>query len=203
MAAIYDRFMSGMERACGDAWRSDLLGALRGDILEIGAGTGVNLGHYHDVTRLVVAEPEPNMRKKLKAKIESLGERPAKSLEIVEWESERLPCADASFDAVVSTLVLCSVQDPTKSLAEIKRVLKPGGRLVFWEHVIAEKPNRLKWQRRVEPVWKRVFGNCHLCRDTAGAIEKAGFTIETIKRESARKALPVVRPTIRGAAVSA
>ena len=200
MAAIYDRFMSGMERACGDAWRGALLGDLRGDVLEIGAGTGVNLDHYRDVTRLVVAEPERNMRKKLDVKLAQMGQRPAKSLEVVAWDTQRLPCADASFDAVVSTLVLCSVENPQQSLAEIKRVLRPGGQLVFWEHVIADKPNRLKWQKRVEPVWKRVFGNCHLCRDTAGAIERAGFTFTTIERESARKALPVVRPTIRGAA---
>lgn len=196
-AAVYDRLTSGTERACGDAWRRDLLADLSGDVLEIGAGTGANLDKYGgEVTRLVLSEPDAHMRKKLEAK---LGGR---RVEVVDWSSERLPAADGSFDAVVSTLVLCSVADQARTLAEIKRVLKPGGRLVFWEHVIADKPNRLKWQRRVEPVWKRMFGNCHLCRDTAGAIERAGFTLESVKRESARKALPVVRPTIRGVAIA-
>jgi ubiquinone/menaquinone biosynthesis C-methylase UbiE len=102
---------------------------------------------------------------------------------------------------VVSSLVLCSVQDPQAALAQIRRVLKPGGRLVFLEHVAADgKPNRLKWQRRIEPVWKHLMGNCHLTRRTEAAIEAAGFRIERIQRESMRKALPVCRPSIRGIA---
>ena len=201
MATIYDRFMQGMERACGDAWRRELVGDLRGDVLEIGAGTGRNLDHYREVKRLVLAEPDPHMRRRLVEKRESAaGLSVAREVEIVPWEAELLACDAASFDAVVCTLVLCSVRDPAQCLGEIRRVLRPGGKLYFIEHVASEDRARLAWQRRTEPVWKVVAGNCHLCRDTAGSIEAAGFAFDKITRESARKALPIVRPTIRGVA---
>ena len=198
MAAIYDRFMQGMERACGDAWRRELVSDLHGDVLEIGAGTGRNLDHYRDLERLVLAEPDPHMRRRLGHKTRTVSV--ARDLEVVAWEAERLACDAASFDAVVCTLVLCSVRDPKQSLGEIRRVLRPGGKLLFLEHVAAEDRSRLAWQRRIEPLWKLVAGNCHLCRDTARTIEDAGFGFDKITRESARKALPIVRPTIRGVA---
>ncbi len=105
-----------------------------------------------------------------------------------------------SFDVVVSTLVLCSVEDPAVVLRALAAVLRPGGRLAFLEHVASDDPKRLAWQRRLEPIWKHVAGNCHLCRRTEASIEEAGLRIESIRRESARKALPIVRPTIRGVA---
>lgn len=201
MAAIYDRFMRDMERECGAAWRRELLGDVRGDVLEIGAGTGRNLDHYQDVERLVLAEPDVHMRRKLAARVASVSV--AKRIDVVAWDAEQLESDAHSFDAVVSTLVLCSVGDVERCLAEIRRVLRPGGKLVFFEHVAAEDPGRLAWQRRVEPVWKLVAGNCHLCRETARAIEDAGFRFERMTKESARKALPIVRPTIRGVALRA
>lgn len=200
MAAIYDRFMESMERACGDAWRRELLGDLRGDVLEVGAGTGRNLDHYRDLGRLVLAEPDPHMRRKLAAR--SGQASVARRVDIVTWEAERLDTEAASFDAVVCTLVLCSVRDPKASLDEIRRVLRPGGKLVFFEHVAATRPDRLAWQRRAEPVWKHIAGNCHLCRDTERSIAEAGFAVDRIVRESARKALPIIRPTIRGVATA-
>lgn len=198
MASVYDWFMRDLERACGDAWRRDLLASLRGDVLEIGAGTGKNLEHYRDLERLVLAEPDPFMRRKLLARTPS---PVAKELEVVPWPAEALAAPDRSFDAVVSTLVLCSVRDPRAALAEIRRVLRPGGRLVFLEHVAAEDPTRRAWQRRLEPLWRPLAGNCHLCRETARAIEAAGFSFERITRESARRSLPIVRETVRGHAV--
>lgn len=195
MAAVYDGMMRGSEEACLGRWRAELLRELSGSVLEVGAGTGATLALYPKaVTRIVMCEPDPHMRRKLEAK------RPA-NVEVSEAAIENLPFERESFDAVVSSLVLCSVRDPQAALAQLRRVLKPGGRLVFLEHVAAEgKPNRLKWQRRIEPVWKHLMGNCHLTRRTEAAIEAAGFRIERIQRESMRKALPVCRPSIRGIA---
>jgi len=195
MAAIYDGMMRGSEEACLGQWRAELLRELSGSVLEIGAGTGATLSLYpKTVTRLVMCEPDPHMRRKLEAKRSA-------NVEISDASIEKLSFQKESFDAVVSSLVLCSVPDQAAALAQIRRVLKPGGRLVFLEHVLAEgKPNRLKWQRRIEPVWKHLMGNCHLTRRTEAAIEAAGFRIERIQRESMRKALPVCRPSIRGIA---
>jgi len=200
MAAIYDRFMRAGEEACVGAWRQQLLANARGRVLEIGAGTGLNLGRYpHSVTELVLSEPDPNMRRKLEGRVHDL--RPAVTVEIVGAEAERLPFPDASFDMVVSTLVLCSVKDPAQVLREVRRVLQPHGRFLFLEHVADEDPHRLAWQRRIEPVWKRVAGNCHLQRRTCMSMREAGFSFERIERERMTEALPFVRSTIRGTAV--
>lgn len=199
MAAVYDRFTRESNEACLDQWRAELLRDLSGAVLEVGAGTGVTLPHYpKTVTRLVLCEPDPHMRRKLRAKRDAAG---LHHVEISDASLAALPAAPASLDAVVCSLVLCSVPDQQAALKEIQRVLKPGGKLVFLEHVAADgKPNRLKWQRRIEPVWKHLMGNCHLTRRTEAVITAAGFMIERIERESIRKALPIVRPSIRGVA---
>lgn len=200
MAAIYDRMTAESEAACLQEWRAALLRDLSGDVLEVGAGTGVNLPHYPATLRhLVVSEPDPHMRRRLDAR--RAGHTGPRT-EVVAWSVDALPVPDESFDAVVATLVLCSVPDLGRAIAEIHRVLKSGGRFVFLEHVAAERrPRRLRWQRRVEPVWKRIAGNCHLTRRTADAIAAGGLRIEELTRESMRKAWPLVRPTIRGWAV--
>lgn len=199
---IYDRLTAGTEEACFQQWRSDLLAGVSGDVLEVGAGTGNNLAHYRPaVTRLVVTDPEPAMLDRLRPKLDAL--HPDMPVEVAVASLVDLPFGDGEFDTVVSTLVLCSVPDQAEALAEVARVLRPGGRLVFMEHVAAEgRPDRLKWQRRIEPVWKRVAGNCHLTRHTAEAIAAAGFELaeSDVTRESARKATPLVRPTVRGVA---
>ena len=207
LAPIYDRIVAPAEEACFQTWRGELLAGLGGQVLEIGAGTGANLSHYPaTVERVVFTEPDPGMRRQLVAKLDAA--RAASSFapaasEVLTDSADHLSFGDATFDAVVATLVFCSVSDPDAALAEIRRVLKPGGQLVFLEHVAAEdRPDRLKWQRRVDPVWKRVAGGCRLTRRTADTIELAGFTIEALTRESARKAFPLVRPTIRGTAVT-
>jgi ubiquinone/menaquinone biosynthesis C-methylase UbiE len=189
LAAIYDRLMKETEEACLAGWRAELLKDLCGEVLEIGAGTGANLRHYPSSVKLTLTEPDVHMRKRLP--------------NAVDAGAERLPFADGAFDAVVSTLVLCSVKDPARALAEMRRVLKPGGKLVFIEHVAAEEnSSRLRWQRRVEPLWKRLMGNCHMTRHTLDEIERAGFHVEQLKRESLRKAFPLVRPSVRGIAVA-
>jgi ubiquinone/menaquinone biosynthesis C-methylase UbiE len=196
-AWMYDRSLSGAETACLRDWRRTLLSVAHGDVLEIGAGTGANLSHYpQTVRRLVLAEPDAGMRARLKRK---LGEQ--SDVTVIDATAEFLPLPDKAFDVVVSTLVLCSVDSPGRSLAEVWRVLKPGGRLLFLEHVAAEgRPGRLRWQRLLEPAWRCMAGNCHLTRNTAGAIAEMGFHVEDVQRESIRKVAGVVRPSVRGVA---
>lgn len=202
MAAIYDRFMRQTEQACFVHWRAELLRSLSGRVLEVGAGTGANLAHYPStVSELTLLEPDAHMRAKLADKVAQQFKSSAISVSVRDVSAERLPFDDRSFDAVVCTLVLCSVTDPAAALAELRRVLVPGGALVFIEHVAAhDNPSRLKWQRRIEPAWRHVAGNCHLTRDTERAIRDAGFEVESLQRESVRKSLPWVRPSIRGIA---
>ena len=196
LAAVYDTLMKSTEKGCLAEWRSELLASLSGAVLEVGAGTGANLAHYPAaVSRLVLAEPDPAMRRRLAGRIGQRGE-------IIDSPAEKLPFRDRTFDAVVCTLVLCSARDPAAALSEMHRVLKLGGSLRFIEHVAAaDSSGRLKWQRRIEPLWKRLMGNCHVTRRTEEAIGAAGFTLIEVKRESLRKAIPIVRPTIRGVAI--
>jgi ubiquinone/menaquinone biosynthesis C-methylase UbiE len=190
--------MAKVEDAGLRAWRAELLGDLTGEVLEIGAGTGLNVSHYGPgVTRLVLAEPDGFMRAKLqqRAQISKL------DVEVVDAAVDPLPFADASFDVVVSTLVLCSVPDHEAALAEIHRVLRPGGRFVYLEHIAAvENPKRHKWQRRIEPLWKRCAGDCHLTRTTDQAIPAAGFELVDARRESIPKMTPWLRTSTRGVA---
>jgi len=196
-AWMYDRSLSGAEAECLGDWRRELLLGARGDVLEIGAGTGANIAHYPpSVRRLVLAEPNAGMRARLKRK---LGDRP--EVTVIDATAEVIPLPDRAFDVVVSTMVLCSVDSPGRSLAEVWRVLRPGGCLLFLEHVAAEgRPDRLRWQRLLEPVWRCMAGNCHLTRHTLDVIAEMGFTLEDARRESIRKVHGVVRPSIRGVA---
>ena len=194
-AAIYDPFMRRTEQACLVAWRRDLLSSLSGRVLEIGAGTGANVPLYPSaVTSLVLAEPDPHMLARLRPRA------PAHA-ELIAAPCDSLPFPDASFDAAVSTLVLCSVPDPSGALSELHRVLRPGGTFAFLEHVAAMPgSSRLAWQHRIEPFWKHIAGNCHLTRPTGEAIREAGFVVEQETQESMRKAMPWFRPSIRGIA---
>jgi ubiquinone/menaquinone biosynthesis C-methylase UbiE len=196
-AAVYDPLMKASEDACLNGWRSELLSPLAGNVLEVGPGTGANLAHYtRGVTCLNLAEPDAAMRARLARRA------CVAPTTVLDASTEELPFAAGSFDAVVCTLVLCSARDPRAALAEIRRVLKPAGRLAFIEHVASDaNSRRFRWQRRVEPLWKRLMGNCHLTRQTEETIRQAGFLLGDVRRESMRKAVPVVRPTIRGIAV--
>jgi len=194
-AAFYDRVSKGSEEAGLREERRQLLGAASGATLEIGAGTGLNLDHYPAaVTRLVLAEPDEHMRRRLARRV---GEaRP--STEIVEGGVERLPFPDESFDTVVVTFVLCSVPEQEAALAEVARVLKPGGRLLFLEHVRSDDEQVAKWQDRVTPLYNLV--GCHPNRDTLSAIEASALVLETVEHGDVPKAPKVERPLIVGMA---
>jgi len=198
IASLYDRIMSRAERACLGQWRQELLFPLRGRVLEIGAGTGINLAYYPpSVTSLILAEPDRNMRRRLAGRLLDQTRR----VEVIAATAEQLPFPDNSFDAIVSTLVYCSVQSPAASLKEAWRVLAPGGKLALIEHVGAiDNAVLCRWQRRVEPFWKRCAGNCHLTRDTLASLRSAGFACEAIRRDTLHGAIWLVEPIIRGIA---
>lgn len=199
LAALFDRCMAGAEAGPLGEWRAFLLAPVAGDVLELGAGTGSNLPHYGPhVGRLVLAEPSAPMRRRLQTKVDAQ----QRLVEVAPHAAERLDFPDGSFDVVVATLVLCSVGDQAVALAEARRVLRPGGRLVFLEHVAAAPGTPLlRAQQLVDPVWSRLAGNCHLTRQTGDAIAAAGFEIEQVDAAQMPSTLPWVRPTVRGQAV--
>ena len=183
-AAGYDRFMAAAERNDLGARRDALLAQARGRVLELGAGTGVNLDHYGPgVTELVLLEPAEPMARRLEPRAAQRGAT------VVRAGAEALPFDDASFDTVVATLVLCTVPDLDRALDEIRRVLKPDGTLLFLEHVRAEDPGLAKWQRRLNPIQKRVACGCHLDRPTPDAIA-ARFELVDLQRDRMKKSPP-------------
>jgi ubiquinone/menaquinone biosynthesis C-methylase UbiE len=197
-ARAYDRFAKGMEEAGLRETRRELLTRARGRVLEIGAGTGVNIELYPEaVTELVLSEPDPHMVGQLEKR---LGES-AVPAEIVEAGAERLPFPDESFDTAVATLVLCTVPDPPPALAEIARVLKPGGRLLFLEHVRAHDEGVERWQDRLERPWGWFARGCHPNRDTRVAIDASPLELGNVRRDRLPKAPALVRPMILGEAV--
>jgi ubiquinone/menaquinone biosynthesis C-methylase UbiE len=201
-AFFYDRFMAKAEEACLKDWRKVLITRVSGEVLEIGAGTGANLEFYpNSVTRLVLTEPDKHMRKLLQVNVSN---RDLAEVYVSGGTAEQIQAGDGSFDFVVTSLVCCSLASLEAGLVEIRRVLRPGGSLVFLEHVAAANgTSRRRWQNRINPFWRTFMGNCHLNRETEQAILRAGFRMKEIQRESMRKAIPVVRPTIRGIAIKA
>lgn len=196
-AALYDPILALGERAGMRARRRRLLGSLKGDVLEIGAGTGLNLPHYPAAASLVLAEPEPAMAARLRKRADEIG-RPA---EIVESPAEDLPFDGGSFDAVVTTFVLCTVPDPAVALAEIRRVLRPGGALHFCEHVRADSRRLAAWQDRLRRPWAAFAEGCQCNRPTLQLMTESGFALRELRREEWRGMPPLVRPLASGIAV--
>jgi SAM-dependent methyltransferase len=190
-AAVYDRTVARAERAGIADARRKLLSGTRGRILEVGAGTGLNVEHYPAGSDVTYTEPDPHMAKRLRAR----------GVDVVEVGAEALPFADESFDTVVSTLVLCTVPDVPASLREIRRVLAPGGRLLFLEHVRAAPGSKLeRWQDRLHGPWHALAGGCNCNRDLLASLAVAGFSIEDVRHEAWRFMPAIVRPVVIGAA---
>ena len=183
------------EKMVGERKRA-LLGNLRGNILEIGPGTGPNLVYYSPDIHWVGIEPNPAMRPYVEREAKRLG----LSAELRDGRAERLDAADSSMDAVVGTLVLCSVRNPQSALQEVMRVLKPGGRFVFIEHVAAPRGTGLRRvQSLIRPLWQLGGDGCHPDRETWTTIENAGF--DHVQLEHFRLDVGVVGPQIAGFAI--
>jgi ubiquinone/menaquinone biosynthesis C-methylase UbiE len=199
-AALYDRITAGTERAGLGEMRRELLAGASGRVLELGAGTGHNLEHYTDaVTELVMTEPDPYMARRLRERLSSEGS-PVARASVIEAPAEDLPFDDGSFDTVVATLVLCTVEDPSRTVAEARRVLVEGGKLLYLEHVRSHSPRLARWQDRLERPWGFVGAGCHPNRATDQLLADAGFWIDSMEHGKLPKAPPIVRPMIRGVA---
>ncbi|WP_106400884.1 class I SAM-dependent methyltransferase [Actinocorallia populi] len=199
-ARFYARTSLAMERGLA-THRRTLLEGLSGRVIEVGAGNGLNFAHYPAaVTGILAVEPEPHLRSLAQAN----AKRAAAPVEVVDGVADRLPAEDASCDAAVASLVLCSVPDQATALAEMFRVVRPGGQLRFFEHVQAASPGRRRVQKALDATVYPFFGGgCHCARDTATAIERAGFTIDRIDRlGTAQTQVPFpAAPQILGVAV--
>jgi ubiquinone/menaquinone biosynthesis C-methylase UbiE len=198
MAPVYDRFTHKTEEAGLREMRQSLVGEASGRVLEVGAGTGLNLPHYAEsVESLVLTEPQSPMLRRLRDK----AREQAPNAELRQAPAEELPFEDESFDTVVSTLVLCGA-DQEESLGEVRRVLRPGGRLLFLEHVRSEDdPDLGRFQDRMNWLNRLVVG-CDCNRRTLAAIEQAGFTVSKVEHKLLPEAPKFTRPLIVGEAVS-
>ena len=177
-ARLYARLSPAMEPGVVERRRA-LLAGLGGRVIEVGAGNGLNFPHYPPkVTEVLAVEPERYLRGLAQAE----AERASVPIRVVDGTADRLPAEDGAFDAAIASLVLCSVPDQAYALAELRRVIRPGGELRFLEHVLADTPRLARVQRMVDPVWPFFGGGCHASRDTLAAIRAAGFEVERIER---------------------
>ncbi len=196
-AAVYDRGIKATEEAGLREMRRQVLAGASGRTIDLGAGTGANLDLFPStVTELVLSEPDPHMLAKLRTKLAESGS----TATAVQAPAEKLPFEDASFDTAVFTLVLCTVPSPVAALAEAARVLRPGGRLLFVEHVRAGAPGLARWQDRLEKPWRFLADGCHCNRDTVAAIEASPLTLQRVEHDDLPKAVPIVKPLVRGSA---
>ena len=190
-ALTYDPFLARAERLGIAQARATLLGDVQGDVLEIGAGTGLNVAHYPAAANVTYSEPDPHMAKRLRGR----------GVEVLTATAEALPFADGSFDVVVSTLVLCTVPDVPAALREIGRVLRPGGRLLFLEHVRAEPGSRLeRWQDRLKRPWQAFACGCDCSRDLLSTLAASGYAVQEVERREWRFMPAIVRPVVIGSA---
>jgi ubiquinone/menaquinone biosynthesis C-methylase UbiE len=199
LAAAYDLVTAGVEEQVWGAQRRRLLQAARGKVVEVGAGTGANLAHYRgdQVSELVLVDPSAGMLERARRRTKDL----RLDAQVLRHRAERLPLEDESSDTVVFTLALCTIPDPGVALREAKRVLRPDGRLLVFEHIRAPEPSLARWQDRVTPVWKLLNGGCHPNRDTQATVEAAGFVFVSVHEwKERRMPLSIMQPTLLGEA---
>jgi ubiquinone/menaquinone biosynthesis C-methylase UbiE len=195
-AAVYDRLSARTEEKFGAELKRKLLANAHGRVLEIGVGTGLSFAHYPQVEELVGVDPSEPMLRRARHRAAEL----ARDVTLVEASAEALPFEDEAFDTVVSLAVLCTVDDPARVLREIRRVLRPGGRFVFLEHVRSSDETLAQWQDRLERPWGWIAGGCHPNRRTLEAIEGAGFDVVELEREDLPDIPRLVRPNVMGVA---
>lgn len=198
--ASYDAFFWLSERRGMAARRRAMLAGAHGRVLEIGAGTGLNLDHYpaDGISDLVLLEPEPGMARKLRERAEGS----SLPVRVVDASAEEMPFDDGSFDTVVSTLVLCTVPDPGRTVAEIQRVLAPGGRLLFIEHVRADDARLARWQDRLNVPWRAFADGCNCNRPTLQLLESSPLRVERTERAEWRAMPRIIRPLVVGRATA-
>lgn len=177
-ARFFDRFAAKDEERGQAEIRHELLAGLSGRVIEVGAGNGLNFPHYPtQVEHLVAVEPEAYLRGRA---AEAAGAAPVR-IEVLDGTADHIPVPVGSFDAAVVSGVLCSVPDPRDALSELRRVIKPGGELRFYEHVRASNPIRGRSQDAFDLVWPRLMGGCHPNRETVTEIRRAGYRIESCR----------------------
>jgi ubiquinone/menaquinone biosynthesis C-methylase UbiE len=193
---LYDPFLAMGELRGLRQRRSVLLADVKGHVLEIGAGTGLNVRHYPPVDALVLTEPDQQMTRRLHSRLAGHPLSPT----VVEAPAEDLPFDDDTFDSVISTMVLCTVPDPGQVLDEVRRVLRPNGRFLFIEHVRSEQPRLARWQDRLHSLWKPFALGCHCNRDTVALLSTSGWTVEALEHFKWRGMPFLVKPAVAGAA---
>jgi ubiquinone/menaquinone biosynthesis C-methylase UbiE len=197
-ALTYDRQVAKVEQAGLGELRQMLLADASGRVLEVGSGTGANLPFYGPgVESLTVTEPEPAMLRRLEQRVREQAPR----AKVVRAPAEQLPFEDDAFDVAVSTLVLCGVDDQGRALRELRRVLRPGGRLIFIEHVRSDEPGLARWQDRLNGL-NRFVACCDCNRRTLDSIKAEGFEVTNVDHTELKKVPPFVRPLVVGTATA-
>ena len=194
-AAFYD-FLNSVVEERVKPYRLETAGKAWGDVIEIGGGTGANLAYYNRNVRLTISEPNPHMVSRLSKHAKALGVSP----QMVSDPGEDLPFDDDSFDCVVTTLVLCMVEDHESVIKEVKRIIRPGGHFLFYEHVISQNAGMRRFQRCLNPAWRFCTTGCNLDRDIGLAVLNGGFKKVEMKSFDLSVGLPLTIPNIVGIA---